>query len=103
MVEQTILSTALSVIAGAGSAAIYSLLWYARKKRKSDEPFNRFKFAGTIIVGAFVGGGFALSGTPITAETISAVLTANVGIISLLEPVLKIIFNETGIFENYSG
>lgn len=103
MSEHTILPTVLSVLAGAGSAAIYSLLWYARKRRKSDEPFNKYKFAGTIVVGAIVGGGFALTGTPITVETISAALTANIGVISVLEPVLKIVFNEAGIFANYSG
>lgn len=103
MTEHTILSTIATIVGGAGFAAIYSILWYARNKAKSDEPFNRYKFAGTVLVGALIGAGFAISGTPITPETISTALTAHIGVIALLEPVLKIIFSEFDLFQNYAG
>ena len=91
------------MVAGGAYTVVYSELWHARKHSKDDEPFHQYQFAGTVIVGTIIGGAFARSGTTVTVETVSTALTANVGVIALTEPLLKIVFEKAGQFPNDAG
>lgn len=92
-------ATILGLLAG----MLYGGLWYARAYKKSGERFNPGKFVGTLLVSGAVGASFGLSGVEITQETIAAAVAANTAVIALLEPVLKSLFAEIGVFPNYTG
>lgn len=93
---------AISAVVGGIGGAIYGSLWFLRKHRKNGEPLNRAKLTGTILLSAGIGASLALSGAEVTPENIVAGVTANIGLLAVIEPVLKELFREVGIFQQYS-
>lgn len=78
----------VSILGGIVSAVVYSIIFYA-KKREAGQDFDPNKFIATVVIGAFVGLGLGLSGVEITQENVVQMLVANVGIIALLESMIK--------------
>lgn len=81
-------ATAAVVLTGAVAAAVYSTLVYARRRRQG-EPFAPIKYAATVIVGAIWGGVVAITGQPVTPDTVAQALTTYVGVVVLTEQALK--------------
>lgn len=86
--------TLVSVGGAMAMAAVYSALFFVKKRMKSDtdEPFDKKKFLATVLVGAVVGAGMALSGAPVTQATIMTMLPQYVGAIALAEALVKAVF-----------
>lgn len=88
-VEETLLMAAN----GAVAAAVYSVVFYA-KKREDGQDFDPAKFASTIVVGVFVGAFLSINGMDVTEENVTEMLVANVGVIALVESILKTIYRK---------
>lgn len=78
----------LAVIGG----IIYGIAWYGRAYAKDNEPLNIPKFLATLLVSAVVGASAGMAGLALTEQGMAAQLTSYIGIISLLEAVLKTIY-----------
>lgn len=83
----------LTVITAIVAAAGYSLIFYAKRRTRDDDPFRPRKALATLLVGAGVGLLFALAGDPVHQESIEVRLAAYSGVIALLESILKIVAN----------
>jgi uncharacterized membrane protein AbrB (regulator of aidB expression) len=81
-------SLPISILSGMASAVVYSIIFYAKKKQAGQE-FDMDKFIATVIVGAAIGLGLGISGTEITQENVVQILVANVGVIALIESMIK--------------
>jgi len=81
------------------AAIVYALVWYAKSwaTTQPPEPFNSAKFLATLIVGAAVGVALAVTGNPITKESIETQLLAYIAVISLVETLLKMILAKLNI------
>jgi len=91
MVEQQI----QAILSGMGSAAIYTLIFYAKKKAKSGaESFDFRKLSATLVVGAIVGGFYSYYGMPITEANISEKLVTYTGTIALIESLIKFAYRQ---------
>lgn len=86
-------TTLATVLVGAGAAAGYAALVYARRRRQGED-FDRVKFAATVIVGAIWGGVMATTDQPVTPDTVAHALTAYVGVVVLTEQALKFLIDE---------
>ena len=83
-----------NVLTGILTAIVYSIVFYAKKKMKRDNPqkFHKGKFFATVVVGACVGASFGLNGVDITAGTVESTLAAYTGVIALTESMIKSIW-----------
>jgi len=74
------------------SAIVYAVVAYAKTQK---EEFDALKFSATIIVGAIVGFAFAITDTPIAQASIETQLVAYVGVIVIVENVLKAVYRKS--------
>jgi len=76
--------------------AVIAALFYAGsfylKNRQAGEAFDPVKFLATVIVGTIVGFISVATGSPLTEEDLITQLVAYMGIISLVENWLKMLF-----------
>lgn len=78
------------VLFSAGSAAVYSMVFYVKKRAsKGEVKFNPFKLAATVGVGAVIGGIYAVSGMEFTRGEIATQLTTYAGTVALVETMIK--------------
>ncbi len=74
------------------AALVYSVVFFAKHHLKDKpESFDWQKLGATLIVGAVIGGMFYLGDLAITAEAVEAQLIAYVGIVAIVESVIKIV------------
>lgn len=75
------------------ASLVYAVIFYAKNHFKPEQPesFDPFKFGAVIVVGVCVGIGFALSGLPITKESVWLQLGEYGSVVALVETILKII------------
>ena len=75
-------------------AAVYSALFYMKKRAKKDDPedFDKTKFGATVLVGAGIGVSLALAGAEITATNIHETLPMYVGMVAIVESFLKTVW-----------
>lgn len=72
------------------SAAIYSLVFYAKKSQKTGgEPFDWYKLASTIIIGAGIGMASVYRGDTLSQADLEAQLTMYGGIALIVESAIK--------------
>lgn len=91
MVEEQI----QSILSGMGSAVVYTLVFYAKKKAKSGaESFDFKKLSATLVVGAIVGGFYSYYGMPITEANITEKLVTYTGTIALVESFIKMAYRQ---------
>lgn len=83
---------AQSVLTGMMMAAIYSTVFYTKKRLRNDEPFDQTKFIATVVVGAAVGASLKLAGIELTAGTLESTLATYAGTIALVESLVKSIW-----------
>lgn len=82
-------TTPEEIMLAVSAAVVYAALWYSRAYARTGEPFDATKFAATVLVGALVGLGLSLTGDSATPEDIEARFLLYVGVISLVEALLK--------------
>jgi len=70
------------------AAMVYAIAGYLKS---AGEDFNAVKFGATAIVGAFVGVSMFLSGLPITEASVMVQMGIYVGVVVMVENVLKAI------------
>lgn len=95
MIETAVILTLLqSALVGAGTGMVYSIIFFAKKRMRKDNPedFDRRRFMATVLVGAVVGAGYTLLGLPVTREAIVNTLAMYGGTIMLAEAVLKFVW-----------
>lgn len=80
--------------ASLSAAFVYSVLWYARAYAKNGEPFRPRKFIATLIVGLFIGTIAWSADVVLTEKGFLARMAVYAGLISLVEAVLKTVYNE---------
>lgn len=81
------------IIVGAFSGMLYAGSAYLKKAQgESPEKFDPFKAGATALLGAAVGAGFALSGIPITEDTLLAQVAAVGFTTVILENGLKVLY-----------
>ena len=75
-------------------AAVYSLLFYVKQRAKKENPeaFDPTKFGATVLVGAGIGVSLALAGVEITQGRVVDSLPMYVGVIAIVESVLKTVW-----------
>lgn len=78
-------SAALGMVAG----AVYGGVWFARAHARDGEPFDKRKFAATIIVSAAVGLGMGLADAAVTEQSVEHQLMMYAGVIAIVEGLLK--------------
>lgn len=81
-------SLVVSALEGALAASFYAGAWYM-KAEAEGEAFDLHKFGSTVLVGTGVGLSLGVVGSSVTAPSIEARLVLLVGVISLVEAVLK--------------
>lgn len=88
---ETTAPTVVSILLAMAMAAMYSALFYLKKRLKTgeSEDFNERKFIATVLVGAGVGAMLALGGVNVTDEAMYEALPQYVGMIALVEALLK--------------
>jgi len=85
MIEQILISIL--------SSLTYSFIFYIKKREQKDsEDFNKFKLASTLLVGVMVGAVFGYRGIEVRVDTIETFLAANIGIIAIVESILKALY-----------
>lgn len=78
------------IAASMGSALVYSLIFYAKKRASTDkEAINFKKLGATIVVGGIIGAMYGYYGMPIEQATISEKLVTYAGTIALVESGIK--------------
>lgn len=90
----------LQVLAGVIAGGVYGLLWFARRKYgKGQDPekmeFNPYKLTGTLIVAAIIGGAAGAQGAVVTYENVVNQLVSYAGVIALIEPILKVVYERS--------
>lgn len=81
-----------TVLQAAVSAAVFSILFYSKNKRRKGAEFNRTKFGATVLVGIGVGVAVVLSGSPLSEASWEAQMVAYGGAVAAVEGALKAIF-----------
>ena len=76
------------------AAVVYSMSMYVKKCLNPENPqsFDALKFLATVIVGAIVGAVMAISEIPITEESFEKQFMAYMGLVALVENLLKIAY-----------
>jgi len=82
-----------SVLTGAVSALVYSLVFYAKKRAKSGaESLDFKKLTATLAVGVVVGAAYGYYGIPITQPSVTEQLATYAGTIALVESGIKTLY-----------
>lgn len=97
LVQQTLMGMML--------AAVYSVVFYSKKRANETnfEDFNTSKFMATVVVGAIVGAGFAMLGLEVSADTIELTLASYVGVIAIVESLLKVVWRTFNVDSTVSS
>lgn len=77
------------------ASMVYSLVWYSRSHLAKGEEFDPVKFAATVMVGAGVGVALGMAGGAYTEATIAEQFALYIGVISVVEAVLKSMLSTT--------
>ena len=90
-----------NITIGAATAAVYSLLFFAKKHVDKDrdgeldpdalEKFSPYKFGATVVVGASIGIALTIFGLDFSQETVAEMLSAHVGLVVLVESLIKLV------------
>jgi len=80
-----------SIALSLGTAILVSILTYLTKMQKG-EAFDGIKFFRTFFIGAVIGIVAWYQGIEVTQENFGALLTANAGIIGMLDQAWKLIY-----------
>ena len=80
----------IQIAISAGIAMLVSLVTMLTKLQKGEK-FSIDKLIRTIVIGLVLGGMAAYSGIEITSENWEAYLTANAGIVAVLDQIVKLI------------
>lgn len=84
-----------TVVVAVAAGVLYGAVWYARNRYRPDEgeAFRPAKFAATLVISAIIGLSAGLAGDPVGFATVETQIVTYVGAISLLEGVLKMVFD----------
>jgi len=82
-------ATAIPVLEGVAYAAIYAVIWFARRRQSDGESFDPHKFAATVVLGAVIGGALAIAGDPLNQATVETKLVAYAGLLTVITPVIR--------------
>lgn len=77
------------------ASMVYSLVWYSRAHLAKGEDFDPVKFAATVAVGSGVGVALGLAGGPFGQDTIAEQFALYIGVISVVEAILKSMLSNT--------
>ncbi len=78
------------------SAAVYGLIfwWKARQGQDPPSPFDRYKFAATLVVALIIGIIAAFSGISLSETDFLLQMGAYAGYVAMVETILKALFGK---------
>lgn len=89
-----VVETIVTVLTAAVVAGVYSFVQYRRRRLENDEPFDRYQFAATVVVGAVWGGiavatGRVMDPSAITLDLVGSALVTYGAAVAFTERVFK--------------